>query len=175
MEPVEHVYFNWLCAKVEHLENSTPSLSHLKLFNVLHRTEFVWVIIGDDNRYEDGVELRYEFAQESRHLDVGELEKLGCSIFEMLISFSRRASFQTDMKTKDWFWIIINNLGLGDLNDSNFTNPDDVVDILARFVWRTYDFNGEGGMFPLDHTDNDQRKVEIWYQFCEYLEDQEYI
>lgn len=172
-EPIESVYFNWLCAKVMLLENPTPSLTFWKLLRKLHSTEFVWLIPNDDNRVEDGLELRHEFVREMNIEVDPEWSKLDCSILEMLIAFSRRAEFQTDISAKDWFWMFMEHLRLADCNDASDVNPSVIDEILYQFVWRTYDYNGVGGLFPLHETNHDQRKVEVWYQFCEFLVDQE--
>lgn len=166
--PLESRYFKWLCAKVMQVIHPTPSLTYRELLHCLHMTEFVWLLIGDDNRAEDGLELREEFIDESNIPDNPEWrEAVGCSVLEMLIAFSRRAEFDTDIPAKDWFWVFIDNL------DINFVdaeiNPIDVEDSLDTFIWRTYEPNGYGGLFPLDHPKRDQRTVEIWYQFCEYV------
>ena len=34
---------------------------------------------------------------------------------------------------------------------------------------REYSDNGHGGLFPLKNPKKDQRKVEIWYQMTEYI------
>ena len=63
-EPFEEAYFKWLCAKVDHTNVPTPSLTHWNLLRILHRNEFVWLLTGDDNRAEDGVDLRHAFLLE---------------------------------------------------------------------------------------------------------------
>lgn len=172
-ESLENLYFNWLCEKVMYLRNPTPSLTYWKLLKELHNTEFVWMLSGDDNRDEDGLDLRYEFIMEENIPDNPEWRVLGCSLLEMLIAFSRRAEFMTDNKASEWFWIFISNLGLDWMNDASGVTSDEIADILYRLVWRQYNYNGRGGLFPLKNPQHDQRKVEIWYQFCEYLVDQE--
>lgn len=176
-EPIEDVYFNWLYSKVASVEVPTPSLTHWNLLRELHATEFVWLISGDDNRAADGVALRREF---HRMIQL-ELDQelpwmmLGCSVLEMLIGFSRRASFQTDMPEREWFWIFLGNLRLADLNDAQEDFYIYVREVLDSFIWRTYRRNGDGGLFPLKAPKKNQKKVEIWYQFCEYLEQEEYF
>lgn len=172
-EPLENLYFNWLCAKVIRVENPTPSLTYHKLFRQLHGTEFVWLISGDDNRAADGVELRSEFLVEARlEDDEEEWSTIGCSIFEMLIAFSRRAEFNTSgANSKFWFWRFMENLRLDQANDASDISPEQIGEILNDFVWRQYDPNGVGGLFPMANPPKDQRTVEIWYQFCEYLVD----
>jgi hypothetical protein len=68
---------------------------------------------------------------------------------------------------------MLENLGLKKYNDARRIKQEHVVDILDTFIWRTYDVNGDGGMFPVDNPREDQRHVEIWYQFCGYLMDHE--
>jgi hypothetical protein len=173
-EPFEELYFNWLCAKVVDVRETNPNLLYWELLKVLQTTEFVWLLSGDDNRAEDGKELRREFLiaadlpdnQDWRYI-------LGCSLLEMFIAFSRRTEFDSGVKARLWFWEFMDNLGLKEFNDANF-DPHKVDDILQEFIWRTYDDHGHGGMFPMKSPlSGDQRKVEIWYQFCDYLVDQD--
>jgi hypothetical protein len=176
-EPIEESYFNWLYSKVAHVDNPTPSLSYWTLLRDLHSIEFVWLIQGDDNRAEDGLDVRREFYNQLQ-FDLDEeihWMYLGCSVLEMLIAFSRRAEFQTDTSAREWFWEFLENLELADLNDSTNDIHVNIAEVMDRFIWRTYDYNGQGGMFPLQNPEHDQRKVEIWYQFCEYLVDRDLI
>lgn len=171
-EPIENLYFEWLCAKVQYIEVPTPSLTHWELLAQLHGTEFVFLISGDDNRAEDGLDIRREYVIEARPVYDEAWMNAGCSILEMMIFFARRAQFQTDIPSAIWFWKFIENLDLLDFNDASYSQLD-VESVLDQFVWRTYDYNGRGGMFPIEHPSKDQREVEIWYQFCEYLVEQE--
>lgn len=171
-EPLESVYFNWLSGKVMTIEVPTPSLTYWKLLRELHNTKFVWTLDApmDENRAEDGKELRIEFLRATGlPIDTNWLN-IECSILEMLIAFSRRASFATDIDAKHWFWEFLGNLGLSEYNDARFALFE-VTDILYTFIWRTYNYNGQGGICPLKDPHHDQRKVEIWYQFCEYVAD----
>lgn len=173
-EPLESAYFNWLSAKIMKIKNPTPSLTYWKLLRELQNTEFVWLVPMDDNRAEDGKELRHEFLRLTGiRADEGWFD-VGCSIFEMIVAMSGRASFQTDRSPSDWFWEIMDNLGLSRYNDAEFKQHE-VSDILYTLVWRTYDYNGNGGMFPIERPQYDQRKVEIWDQFSEYLVDRDLI
>lgn len=170
-EPIESAYFNWLCAKVGPT-HGTPSQVHWKLLRELHNTEFVWVEAMDENRALDGLDLRREFVDATHSSSDPSWDFLGCSVLEMLIAFSRRASFVTDRRPRDWFWECLRNLGIDHLSDAVYDGHR-INDVLDRFIWRTYDFNGQGGLFPLQDPHTDQRRVEIWYQFCDYLIDQE--
>jgi hypothetical protein len=44
-----------------------------------------------------------------------------------------------------------------------------IKNILDTLVWRTYQPDGRGGFFPLNHPEEDQTKVEIWYQMNKYV------
>ncbi len=162
-EPIEDLYFKWLYSHVS--DTAEP----FELFNQLHNIEFTWSILGDDNRVQDAKDLRIEFLHEKFLPNDGTLSSEGCSVFEMLIAFSRRASFITDESLHDWFWVMLHNLGLADVTTVIPLHENVVYDIVYAFVWRTYTDKGAGGLFPLHKTQNDQRKVEIWYQFNEYL------
>lgn len=177
MESIENLYFNWLCAKVIRLEARTPSLTYYNLLSRLHNIEFVWLLSGDDNRCEDGVALRGEFLTTSGIQDEEEWHNLGCSVLEMLVAFSRRASFNTDIEAHIWFWHMLGNLGISDWNDAFILEVPEgsVEEVLYSLVWRQYDSKGRGGLFPIDETKKDQRHIEIWYQFCEYVETNPYL
>lgn len=166
-EPIEHEYFNWLYSQVS--DAYPPALYRVSLLGELYKIEYYWLIEGDDNRFEDGMELRRDFLEEtgidSDILFLGD----GCSVLEMLIAFSRRAAWQTEESPREWFWVMIDNLGLLELDETVDKNCEQLNEIVDVFLSRTYGSNGSGGLFPLRHTLNNQRKVEIWYQFSEYL------
>lgn len=168
-ELIEKLYFDWLYSQVSDLSERLPTLRFCNLLTQLHHIEFTWTVLGDDNRVEDGKDLRREFFDVNELHNDGSLSSEGCSVLEMLIAFSRRASFETDETSKDWFWVMINNLGLGSVNDATPYNERAVDEIIWVFLNRMYEPNGVGGAFPLRLTQKDQREVEIWYQFNEYL------
>lgn len=167
-EPLEETYFNWLCAKVS--LNKGPM--YLDLMRILHKTEFVWIIPGDRNRAEDGQELRLNFLREAFIKRNEAWLQDPCSILEFLIAFANRAYFQTDTSLNDWFWQFMTNLDLAEYRQVSESDMPVIEDILSTLVWRTYDPSGHGGMFPMRWPKDDQREVEIWYQFFAYLDDQ---
>lgn len=169
--PIEHVYFDWLCRKVNNPTVPTPSLTYFNLLKTLHQTEFVWVNSRDENRAEDGLELRVHFLILGDIPDDIEWRNAPCSLFEMLIAFSNRAEFATDYSSYFWFWHFIRNLDLYNYNDAADYDEETVKEILNAFLWREYEPEGYGGLFPIPETKNDQTHIEIWYQFCEYVSD----
>lgn len=173
-EPLEETYFNWLYSKVASVDVPTPSLTHYTLLRDLHSIEFIYSVQGDDNRASDGLDVRREFNNQIRTQDVDiSWMNIGCSVLEMMIAFARTADFETNIGIREWFWTFIENLDLGDCSDADRRISERVGPIIERFLWRTYHYNGHGGMFPLRYPEQDQREVEIWYQFCAYLVEQE--
>jgi hypothetical protein len=165
-EPIEELYFNWLCAKV--LERS-HNRNYYDLLEILHRTEFVWVVPADEHRADDRIELRQDFIRETGAEKEPEWWSQPCSVLELFISFAKRASFQTDDPVKHWFWEFLGNLKLDEFRRVSGSDFYKVEDILYNFIWRLYEPNGYGGLFPLEEPKADQRQVEIWYQFCAYV------
>lgn len=167
----DDAYLRWLYRQVAsvHLEN--PSRTYWSLLRQLYTTEFVWFVPNDDNRVEDGKQLRYEFINDE-NIDYVNPEWLhmGCSMLEMLIALSRRLAFEAEGRPRAWFWKLMRNVGLDHLNDSVYPFPEDYVEqVLSTIIWRTYQPNGHGGLFPLKNAQQDQTKIEIWYQLSAYL------
>ena len=168
---LDEEYFIWLYKQIGNSRLKNPSRTHWSLARQLFTKEFVWIVPNDDNRVEDGRDLRHEFLEASEILDPSpEWIGLGCSFLEMLIGLSRRLSFETDGEPREWFWQLIENLDIYH-NDQVYNNAirKQIDDVLERVIWRTYNYNGQGGLFPLEMADSDQRKVEIWYQLGAYL------
>lgn len=125
---------------------------------------------NDDNRAEEGQALRDEFLETSG-TDIVDEEwmAIGCSFLEMLIGLSRRLEFETGAEARVWFWTMLENLDLRHLTDAVDIPPESIDEKIDAVIWRTYSFNGRGGLFPLDHPAKDQREVELWYQLNAYL------
>jgi hypothetical protein len=136
----------------------------------LYIKEFVWIVPNDDNRLEDGRDLRYEFIEQQGLQDVDDCwSRLGCSMLELLVGLSRRLAFEAEGEPCDWFWHLVENIGLVQYTD-NVRLPAAYIDeILDRVIFRTYRKNGQGGLFPLKRADEDQREIELWYQLSAYV------
>lgn len=169
-EPLDEQYLKWLYRQVASIRLRNPARTYWSLLRQLFKTEFVWLIPNDDNRIEDGRDLRYEFIEESGADPSDDWMTLQCSMLELLIGLSRRLDFEADGGSRRWFWTLLENLDLHNLNDSEYDNQEEFVDdVLANVIWRTYDYDGSGGLFPLEHPDRDQTQVELWYQLSAYL------
>lgn len=165
-------YFKWLYKNVCSIRERSASKRYWALLTHLFLKEFVWVIPNDDNRVEDGRNLRSEFLRTRRKDSVdleAEFMRLGCSMLEMLLGISRRLSFDTEIEARDWFWELIENLDLIHYNDNAPIPTEEIDAILDRVIWRIYKPNGFGGLFPLAKAAEDQRAIELWYQQSAYL------
>jgi hypothetical protein len=158
---IEHDYFQWLISQV-HIGNSN---SYNGLFQRMHELEFVWFVPNDDNRVQDGLDLRAEFLNGARY----RFEQ-GVSVLEILIALSRRTAFTAGGTPEMWAWHLIENLGLKKASDPlTRAKAARIDDTLQALIWRTYERDGQGGFFPLRDSHEDQTKVEIWYQMNAYV------
>lgn len=161
-------YLTWLYSQVGSVKLKNPARTYWVLFRHLYKREFVWLVPNDHNRVEDGKDLRWEFL-EGEEVDDSDWLNLGCSMLEMLIALSRRLNFETDKEPEYWFWKLLNTLGLDVSTDKSQLSSKQIDDIIDVVVWRTYDKNGNGGLFPLTKNKKDQRGIEIWYQLSAYI------
>lgn len=169
---LEERYFRWLYDHIGNHKQRQPNMTYWNLARQLHKKEFLYDIANDDNRWEDGIELRNEFqAKHSRRPISAIWLGLGCSMLEMLIALSNRLEFQTDGVARLWFWHLMENIGIAQFNDEVYDDKaaKAIDEAMERVILRTYSYSGEGGLFPLTRADRDQRELEIWFQMHSYL------
>lgn len=167
---IRHQYLEWLILQIG---DETVNDIH-PVCTMLHQKEFVWFVANDDNRLQDGMDLRLEFLYETGQDAPSEaLRLVHVSVLEVLVALSRRVDFQNSMGALQAAWMLFQNLGL-DKYRGHMTpqQREEVADILERLVWRQYEPDGTGGFFPLAWPNEDQRKVEIWYQMHNWLSEQ---
>ena len=169
-KPLDELYFTWLYGQVARVQRRHSTRTYWFLLRQLYHKPFIWFVPNDHNRKYDGIDLRYEFIDEDKIQDVDpDWMGLNCSMLEMLIALSRRFAFEAEGEPREWFWHMIQILGLDKYNDKEGVPVNKVDDVLDRVIWRTYEPSGRGGLFPLNHAAEDQRKVELWYQLSAYL------
>jgi hypothetical protein len=162
MNKVDHDYFVWLVSQIA----TPPRKTYNELFSRMFDLEFVWTVPNDNNRLQDGLDLRSEFLDGAR----GRLTLEGCSILEVLVALSRRVAFIAGGDEAAWAWRLVKNLRLNKASDPlTPIRAQRVEQALEALVWRTYQPSGRGGFFPLNHAIEDQTKVEIWYQMQAYV------
>lgn len=173
-ELIRTEYFEWL-VKIISQNRFAKEISYKKLLTYLYKTEFKYSILRDSNREEDGKYLRYRFSRHYSKRSDADLYLDGpCNILEMMVALSIRIeeNIMDDPtygdRTSQWFWGMINNMGLGSMDDDNF-DEDHVENCINRFLKREYSPNGRGGLFTIRNCKTDLRKVEIWDQLCWYL------
>lgn len=171
MPPLDEAYFVWLYSQVGSVKNRNRSKTYWTLMKLLYKKEFTWTDIDkDENRAQDGKDLRREFLRDHPELpeEPGWID-MGCSMLEMLVALSWKVAFEGGGEPADWFWVLIENLGLKECTDAS--PPDEMIlnHILDKVINRDYLPSGVGGLFPLDDPQQDQREVELWYQANAYL------
>lgn len=171
---IQNEYLNWMTDLIfdrKHIDYS-------KLLEYLNGLEFQYILPMDGNRAEDGINLRYRFGYEHSYPDAmiaSYLDDRPCSVLEMLIALSHRCEEQImndpeiGDRTSQWFWDMINSLGLDSMDNANF--DDKYIDnVIFRFMDRKYEKNGKGGLFTIEDCRYDMRSVEIWYQMNWYID-----
>ena len=168
-EDLDESYLSWLYSQVGDVKERNKSLTYWNLFRQMHSIEYIYLVPNDDNRAEDGRALRSEWAEECGVSPDPVWLALGCTFLEMMIGLSRRLAFEGDGHPSTWFWHLIKNLGLQSCTDRYPYDRDEVDARINTVIWRTYDRDGHGGLFPLRRARKDQRNVELWYQMSAYL------
>jgi hypothetical protein len=170
-EALDDLYLSWLYSQVGDVKVRNKSRTYWDLFRQMYNKPFVWLIPNDDNRVQDGLDLRYEWAMESGIAPAHEWMEMDCSFLEIVIALSRRLAFEGEGHPPVWFWHLLENLGLHECTDRPKYNQGWVNEVLDTVIQRTYGPDGRGGFFPLRYPRHDQREVELWYQMNEYLLD----
>lgn len=173
-DAINNEYFEWMYDLVCGGRFGNE-ISFRKLFMLLHSIEFRYSIRKDGCRADDGIDLRYRFPYEHFGIeDIGRYIDGPCSVFEMILALAIRCE-ETIMdnpaygdRTGQWFWGMINNLGLGSMEDSVYDRRE-VEFIVNRFLDREYEANGKGGLFTVRNAQSDLRNVEIWWQAMWFL------
>lgn len=177
-DQVKNDYFEWLynygCKS-----RINSEISYKKLFMLLHDTDFEFYIRGDLSRAMDGIDLRYRFANSKRKRNAIDLipilDDRPCSVLEMILALAIRceetimADTRYGDRTTQWFWNMLNTIGIGYMTDDRF---DEKIanEKIYKFMERQYNPNGKGGLFYIPNCKEDLTNEEIWTQLCWYLE-----
>ena len=177
---IDDRYFRWLCNLIGVFTPGQPC--YKKLARVLSRVPFYSDVARDSNRAKDGLFLREIFLDEDPEAArYGSFDISGkpCSMLEMCVALAKRLTEITvtgsddGYSLKKFFWEMMGNLGLENLDDSSFDegSEDYIRHVVTRLCERRYGYDGSGGLFPLRNPPKDQRDVEIWYQMSYYLQE----
>lgn len=169
-------YQVWLCGFVYGNADTRFGSYHL-LMDALFELPFEYSRPMDENRWVDGVQLRYRYGDEKdipSAVIAKELDTRPCSMLELMVALSLRCeeTIMTDTRygdrTGQWFWNMVHTLGLNDFPDQKFDRYR-VDRIVERFNNRQYQRNGRGGLFETSDGSIDMRSMDIWYQMHAYL------
>lgn len=153
--------------------------SYKKLMEYLYFHDFVSAYANDDNRIQDGIEMRFRFTESFTQTnytyhDVYKYLTHNCNILEVMIALAQRCEdhIMGDPDAGDqsgvWFWGMITNMHLEGMTDDNFD-----ISLVERRVTgmlnHNYKKNGDGGLFSVRNPNIDMRTAEIWYQMNWHL------
>ena len=169
-------YFDWLHERV--CGDWEPrGLSSHRLLMFLYDQDFIPACEMDECRGEDGLNLRYRFAQEMGipYRDIQKaFDGVPCSMLEMMVALAIRIEehimedSSAGNRVGQWFWNMVVSLGLVAMDDSRFDERR-AMGVMERFNARDYQPNGAGGLFTVMHPKEDMRRIDIWYQLMAYL------
>lgn len=170
-----NLYFDWITRLV--FDDINMRNDYYYLLQALFNKDFYYTIPLDENRYADGMDLRYRFCYDCG-FDVSYADDLSkdkkCSILEMMVALCLRCeeNIMSDPeygnRTSMWFIDMLRSLKLHELTNSNF-DLNYINMRLDIFLNHDYEHDGEGGLFTIVGIDRDMRSAEIWYQMCWYL------
>lgn len=161
-------YLIWRCG----LQRMTKLTN---VFAILHNIPFTYVLERDDNREEDGIDLREDYTPPNGYdmKIIMDFYAKRCSVFEMLIGLAIRVDDEfigdpAEEHPEDFFIEMLENLGLTKFVGKRYREKD-VINIVQRWLDRRFDKDGRGSPFPVHHDHRDQRKIEIWDQMNAYI------
>lgn len=168
MENNWEVYMYWLLEKMKISQHDLNKYS--KLWDLLHNTEFTYILERDNNRLYDGLDLRSDFGVPFDEFIYP------CGVLEMLVALSIRMEedyfgIPGDEHPEELFKIFIENLSLHKFTDKRW-NEYEVTKILYDWMDRNFSKDGRGSICPRKKVCRDQRKIEIWDQVIGYFKEQ---
>lgn len=174
-------YLGWLESFTIDDQLLTSNRSYSKLLRTLWDIPFHGAIGNDNDRGEEGLELRVRYndilsdkAGEGYFVTPDVRDIFGeCRVLEMLIALSMHMyDLMQDMgiynSVSRWFWEIMRNVGFVKYDDRLYTPR--IRNIVKKTVYDIMDLNAEGlGKSGGWFNSYDWRDIEIWYQMHEYL------
>lgn len=166
-------YLDWIYELLGGKEG--PCSNYRYLMTTLLTIDFYWLVPDDDNRSDDGRALRNKFCADSLEIDHDFLYQ-PCTVLEMMAALAFKIEtdimYDPDMpdRTGEWFYDMLHNLDLYKFTDDIWNNNCKyaTINIVTKMLDRDYDFDGFGGLYPLENAQEDQRNVEIWNQMTAF-------
>ena len=167
---LDSYYLLWLYTQIDN-KTDMQSADYTRLMRAMYETEFTWSVDFDANRAEDGKQFRRDFALDRNinHIP-SHWAEMPCSFLELVFGLADRMAMMLDMPIGKCFWHLLENAELSDQSNENFDSLY-VEDKIFEIIDRVYEYNGEGGFFPLNTPPTDQTKVELLYQMYSYVQE----
>lgn len=159
--------FRIMCLWITDPGNSHSAKRYSKVLKYLNNVPFRYTIEMDRNREEDAITMRHDIAEQ---LNVHEIEYRDASVLEVMVALAKIIDgdimYDEDYgdRTFQWFWLMMDNLGLTFYDDNNYSEKH-VASIVLNMLDRNFGKNGEGALFPC----RGAAKKEIWVQMNDYL------
>ena len=181
MSAIVESYMRWLCDRM-HFKPVQSGYEWLceKLISSTFRVDKR--VPDDVKAVSEALYLRSTFAFKNNLSAMdsrGFYRSLGpCTVLEIVAVLVEKMSFllNANLLASNYpaclFFELMDNIGLSYLNDDCFEDEegDEIADeIINTFVERTYDWSGEGGLFPLENAPEDMRYVDLLRQLDLYL------
>ena len=170
---LENAYYNWLITT-----HITKLNNYSVLLRSLYETPFRVMLLMDENRVGDGLDMRNRFVYQL-NLNPADREFLKqyrpCSVLEIMIGLAQRfdEEYTTQYDDEDSIGILImkmiESLGLQSYDDQHFDQYG-FVQVINNFLNRTYFPDGRGSLFYIPGITTDMRQIEIWRQMMMYYE-----
>ena len=170
MMTLDRDYFEYLlymmhCETPEHRK-------YCHLLSDMYDITFIYSHPMDENRVIDALDMRKEYLFDHGISIRDDFMDRDVSVFEILASLSRRIEIEVtgepgEDKIERWFWVMLENLGV--LMEDNRYDRGLVRYKIDVWMTRSYNRDGDGGVFPLKRTKTDQRENDLWYQGQLYL------
>lgn len=146
--------------------------SYYNLFWTLHNIQFTYRIERDENRVEDGHDLREGYSIPNR-FSIKDHEYFYAhwvSVLEVLIALAIRVDNEiigdpANPHPEIFFMEMIENLELR----RHKTDQNTIRQVVEDWLERRFDRCGFGSPFPVTDDDRDQRGLEMWDQMVSYL------
>lgn len=163
------LYYEWL---LDFVCTDEDRNLYSNLLSHLYNKDFEWVRPLDRNCAVYGIKMRDEWLNTVRKRWY--FDKNECSILEVMVSLATRmeenvmSNVVFGDRTAYWFWLMIQNLGLIEMDD-RYYEEEKVEKILNKFLDRRYKKDGNGGLFVIKDRNIDMRNVDIWQQAMGFL------
>lgn len=161
-------YYYWLLGRIEAVPGAFFH-NYQSLCQTLYQTDYIWILVLDENRACAGIALRDKFAYETG-IDANDVDDGPCSVLEMLVALAETMSEIYGDNISRWFWEMMSNINLDHFSDDNFDSHNVKV-ILTTWLERRYSSKGTGSIFPVKHMTGDARTIQVWDMMNIYMDE----